>query len=77
MDEYRYLLSTVATDALVLKHQVSGICSAGKYPMVWASFIKKCYSYSEKCLKMKSHSEKNAICWGINYDFPTGASASE
>ena len=28
MDKYRYLLSTVATDALVLKHQAISIHSA-------------------------------------------------
>ena len=47
LEMHRCILSTLGTDALLLKHQAISTHSAEKYSLCWTSFIQKYRSYRE------------------------------
>ena len=55
METHGCVLSTVATDALVLKHQDISIPSADYTCIQLDQFIQKYFSYEEQCYKIKLH----------------------
>ena len=61
LEMYMCILSTVATDALVLKYQAISIQNDDCYSAYWNSFIQKYYIDSEQHYKNKSKFWKNDI----------------
>ena len=57
VEMHECILSTVATDALVLKHQAISTHSADKKSMYCTSFISKYHIHSEQHEKIELHSE--------------------
>ena len=48
LEQHGCIPSTLATDALVLKHQAIITHSADEYSLHWNNFMQKCYIYSNQ-----------------------------